>query len=135
MLCFSLTALALCISSCVQRPAWVNVASICFFFAATFTSVFPLAEMQNIWYSPDMTNILLFIYWLMPWFHFNKSMGDIMRATQSRIANKGEDNQTRIYPQFEFDQIYDTQWYSFSCEPAPMCCTPDNNYVCFSGNP
>jgi hypothetical protein len=49
MFFFSIFAMSLCVSSCVQQPRWVNVASLLLFFGAMFASSFPPAEFQNFW--------------------------------------------------------------------------------------
>jgi hypothetical protein len=45
----------------------------------------------------------------------------ITTTTGSRIVHEGSVNQTREYPYFEFNNIYDNQYFT-KCNDYPQCC-------------
>jgi hypothetical protein len=51
MFFLAMISMALCISSCVQQPRWVNVASILLLFVTIFVSVFQVIQPQNYYYT------------------------------------------------------------------------------------
>lgn len=91
-------SMALCISSMVRRMNWVNILSFSMFtFAVIFSSVANDTSNGTFWnnaYSPVETVFWKIIFFLMPWFHYNKIFNNILSVTKVQGLGFGESSFT-----------------------------------------
>ncbi len=86
--------MALCISSMVRHMTYVNILSFSLFtFAVIFSSVANDNSAGAFWndaYSPVETTFWKIIFFLMPWFHYNKIFNNILTVTKVQGLGLGE---------------------------------------------